>query len=110
MMPESCWQTGDSGHAAVRHPETMKMRHSGKPGTGTAAGWSVGVTGLGASSGGASPRFAAVPLLCIFEAGTAAPLASGDSELGTSSGGASPRFAVAPLKPFLGEDGVLARS
>ena len=28
MMPESCWQTGDSGHAAVRHPETMKMRHS----------------------------------------------------------------------------------
>ena len=49
-------------------PGMRERGKPGKPGTGTAAAWSIGVTGLGASSGGASPRFAAIPLLGIFEA------------------------------------------
>ena len=98
-------------HAAKPHgtPRFAAIPLLGIFEAGTAAAWSVGVTGLGASSGGASPRFAAIPLLGIFEAGTAAARRTGVTEWCLSSGGASPRFAAAPLKPFLAEDGVLTQ-
>ena len=61
--------TDGGGNATVTDYDGLNRKIAeGKPGTGTAAAWSVGVTGLGASSGGASPRFAAIPLLGIFEA------------------------------------------